>query len=443
MEGMSWGLLGPDTVARARRARTLGLGSAVRFFNEQAVPGIGGVWYGKQLWIAMLGVALASKLQSEKQNTSNIKCANAIEALACWLALDGSNWQSDLRLRGATKLRGANDLSFMAVSKPGFYVSQPMRMATVQALPALGLVQHDATRFNQFKLSEHCLRRFDLSEKLNGAYGGYGGDILEHINQWSQGKRKAHSGKYKDFFDNALSPLKPMDDTLRRLLTDVLHCGGEFEPHANKQRRRNALLWVEGLRQQSKQVFSWDNRPNIFDVDHWQDLKTGAAFFALRDQSLEVLNALESHLGSLQNSRSFDLNKSTLPQPVSLALIELRQLASAYLALGHSEPIALQFARECSDKSDTAIMRHLIERDGRVLRLIGSVVLPGPAFDGGSSVNNTAAETSDEDAEQHGLKSLAGISTRMTNLFFLNADLHGDLDTWLGAVPFTHSEELL
>lgn len=438
MKGMIWGLLGPDTVPRARRARTLGLGSAVRFFNEQAVPGIGGVWYGKQLWHAILGVALASKVKASGQNMPNIKCANAIEALACWLALDGNKWQADSRLRGATKLRGASDLSFKAVSKPNFYVTQPMRMATVQVLPALGLVQSDATRFNQYQLSEHCLRRFDLGDK---SYSGYGREVLEHIYQWSQGKREAHTGRHKAFFYKALSPLEPMDEPLRRLLTDVLHSGGETEPHASKQRRRNALQWVEGLRQQPEQALNWNHRPTMLDVEHWHDLQTGAVFFALRDQSLEVLDALESRLGALQNGRSFDLSKSTLPQSVKVALVELRKLASAYLALGHGESIALQFSRECSAETDAAIVRNLVERDGRVLRLMGSVVLPGPAFEGGSNANNTETDTTDEEVDQRRLKWPAGMSSRMSNLFYLNADLHGDLDTWLSAVPLTHSEE--
>ncbi|MBX9755455.1 MAG: hypothetical protein K2X80_11945 [Pseudomonadaceae bacterium] len=302
----------------------------------------------------------------------------------------------------------------------------------------MGLVQADATRFNQYQLSEHCLRRFDLGDKSNG---GYGREVFEHIYQWSQGKREAHAGRHKAFFYRALSPLEPVDEPLRRLLTDVLHCGGEIEPHVSRQRRRNALQWVEGLRQQSEQVPSWDSRPSMLDVEHWHDLKTGAAFFALRDQSLEVLDALESHLGALQDGRSFDLSKSTFPQSVLLALVELRQLASEYLALGHSEPIARQFSRECSAETDAAIVRHLLERDGRVLRLMGSVVLPGPAFEVGSNVNNTEAETTDEEVDQRRLKWPAGMSSRMSNLFYLNADLHGDLDTWLSADPLTHSEE--
>jgi hypothetical protein len=46
---MNWGLLGPEVLGSQRRMRTLGLGTVVRKFNDLAVPGMGGVWFGKQL----------------------------------------------------------------------------------------------------------------------------------------------------------------------------------------------------------------------------------------------------------------------------------------------------------------------------------------------------------------------------------------------------------
>ncbi len=57
MEGL-WGLLGPESLPNARRTRTLGLGASVRRYNDLAVPGLVGVWYGKQLLLATLGVAV-------------------------------------------------------------------------------------------------------------------------------------------------------------------------------------------------------------------------------------------------------------------------------------------------------------------------------------------------------------------------------------------------
>jgi len=81
-------LLGPETVVSQRRPRTLGLGAAVRAFDELAVPGLGGVWFGKQLFLATLGVAVAEKVRGCGMPVQNIEVTNAVEALACWLGLD-------------------------------------------------------------------------------------------------------------------------------------------------------------------------------------------------------------------------------------------------------------------------------------------------------------------------------------------------------------------
>ena len=59
---MFWGLLGPETLNGERRTRTLGVGAAVRCFNDLAVPGTGGVWFGKQVLLATLGFGAHEKL---------------------------------------------------------------------------------------------------------------------------------------------------------------------------------------------------------------------------------------------------------------------------------------------------------------------------------------------------------------------------------------------
>jgi hypothetical protein len=77
MENATWGLLGPETATSQRRTRTLGLGAAVRSFNDLAVPGLGGAWFGKQLLLAVLGVAVAEKARGHGLRVQNIEVANA------------------------------------------------------------------------------------------------------------------------------------------------------------------------------------------------------------------------------------------------------------------------------------------------------------------------------------------------------------------------------
>lgn len=120
---MTWGLSGPEQLDGERRTRTLDIGAAVREYNERAVPGMGSVWYAKQLFLAMLGIALAQKLRERKSNVSNIDAANAIEALGCYYALKQNNGQGDARVRGSEKLRGKANFNFKTLCKPGFYVS--------------------------------------------------------------------------------------------------------------------------------------------------------------------------------------------------------------------------------------------------------------------------------------------------------------------------------
>jgi hypothetical protein len=167
-----------------RRTRTLGLGAAVRSFNDLAVPGLGGVWFGKQLLLATLGVAIAERLRNCGKRAQNIEVTNAVEALACWLALDSSGWTRDPRLRGALKLSGKKDLSFATVCKRNFYVTQPMRQATVQPIRALGLVESSGERFNAFRCTQAGEAFIDAAWV---AHRPHKRSVLDHLVMWSRG----------------------------------------------------------------------------------------------------------------------------------------------------------------------------------------------------------------------------------------------------------------
>jgi hypothetical protein len=47
------------------------------------------------LLLSTLGVALAEDARSRGVKVQNIEVANAIEALACWLAFNGNGWSRD------------------------------------------------------------------------------------------------------------------------------------------------------------------------------------------------------------------------------------------------------------------------------------------------------------------------------------------------------------
>lgn len=418
----TWGLLGPEFLTNARRTRTLGLGASVRSFNDLAVPGLGGVWYGKQLLLATLGVAVAEEARSRGASVQNIEMANAIEALACWLAFGSNGWSRDARLRGNTKLQDKDDFSFRRVRQRNFYVTQPMRMATVQALPALGFVESDSARFNAFR----CLDEGrDFIEKATGGSRPYNRTVIDHLTWWAQMKDDRVD---TDALRQALSPRNQLSDEAIPLLRERLIQGGN-ESLDDKERRGNALAWVEALPNNQSPHLTWDQQPTEISDKHWHDLQAGALFFEAREAAIAVLDTAETHIGNQTVGQSCSL-KTQIPEALKPAIEKLKSAANKYLAFKHADEEANKFCYECVNDDPSNILRSLVERDGHVLRLVGDEVKPGPAFRGSA----TQASADDEDLEtpQAGNIPLPeGISYRVRNLYLLNLDMHGELDGWL------------
>jgi hypothetical protein len=416
---MTWGLLAPEKVESKRRTRTIGVAAAVREFNDLAVPGLGGVWFGKQVMLATLGVQLA-----EQTAKKQITVANAVEALACGLALqeikDGGQLQ-DARLRGSTKLRGKTDFSFKVVSKTGFYVTQPMRMATVQTLPALGLVTSEASRFNAFSIA-------DAGESLIEA--AIERKHFKTLSQWVAEVNGVDVQKLRE----TLSPLTPLPDKAKSILLSQIQQGSPQEDTASKTRRKAALAWVESIRQGAGPYEDWSNKPPELDDAHWNDLQVGALFFATRDAAINVLNAVESHIANLSTERTLCLINPIPPQIVD-QIVELRRRAQAYTALGHAQQNAKEFCSECLQNDNAHVLSKLVGRDGRVLQLRNGQAVPGPSFGGKSEAAPTGEPNVAAEIEVTPPTSFwpTGTSHRVKNLFRLNADLHGDLSQWMNS----------
>lgn len=419
---INWGLAGPEFLPNSRRTLTLGLGASVRLFNDLAVPGLGGVWYGKQLLLATLGVAVAEDARSRGAKVQNIEVANAIEALACWLAFNSNGWRRDARLRGNTKLLGIEDFSYRRVRQRNFYVTQPMRMATVQALPALGFVESDSARFNAFRCSEQGR---DFIKIATGGNRPYNRTVIDHLTWWAQAKDDRVD---TDALRQALSPLNGFSDETIPLLRERLIQGG-IESREDKERRVNALVWMEALRTNRPDKLAWEQRPNEISVQHWHDLHAGALFFQTREAAIAVLDAAEAHIGNQAAGQSFSLG-AQIPEALKPAIENLKSTASKYLAFNHTDEEAKKFCCECVDDDPSRILRSLVKRDGLVLRQVGDEVKAGPAFRGQQFFSAQAgADEEDQESPQVGDTLLPkGISYRLKNLYLLNLDMHDELD---------------
>lgn len=416
----TWGMLGPEHLSSSRRTRTLGLGAAVRQFNELAVPGLGGVWFGKQVLLAMLGLRVAELAREKGAEASNIEVANAIEALACLFAFKDNGWSRDDRLRGNTKLQGKDsDLRFSQLRQRNFYVTQPMRMATVQALPSLGFAEADGTRFNAFHSTGPGREFIELACE---EFRPFGAAVLPRLVKWASADDQVDSRP----MINALSPLQPLAAKASEMLVEGLR-RGRLGSEETKQRRAHALAWMERLHQKKVTASNWALKPPEITDEHWRDLGAGARLFTVRDTAISVLDELEANLG-MATKPAFRLD-SKLPHAVKYGLATLNGQASAYLSLGHSQPDAGVFCKACQGEA-AQVLAFLAEHDGRVLRRVGNEIRPGMAYTGRPS---TANEQQDDDGQPDiaPLPLPQGISRRIGNLYLLNLDLRGKLDTWM------------
>lgn len=427
MGAIAWGLLGPETLGSERRTRTLGLGATVRSFNDLAVPGLGGVWFGKQFFLATLGVSVAERVRSSGKRVQNIEVANAIEALACFLALRVNGWQRDPRLRGATKMAGKTDLSFATMRKPSFYVTQPMRQATVQPLRALGMAESSGERFNAFTRTQ---LGDDFINAVCAEFAPYNRSVVDHLVGWAKGIHENVTSSSP--LTNALSPLNPMSKSAREFLRERLVLGTGTEA----SRRRKALDWIERLRKKPQQQIAWDAKPEMLDEFHWRDLHAGALFFAARDAAITLLDQIESHIANGADQRmSLD---SRLPEDVVDKIRSLRTSAQSFLANTYDPSpggAANIFCRECTDQTDTRLLEKLLAREGRVLQQRGRDIVPGVAFRGIQVTQTETPRSPEEDGAEAEVERAIPlpkyISHRVRNLFLLNLDLSNELHNWL------------
>lgn len=431
---MKWGILGPGKTAGNRRVRTLNLTVATRDFNERAVPGLGGVWFGRQVYLATLGVRVARQANRMGSTASPIAVTNAIEALACWLTLQAERSGESAqglrgRVRGREKLpdKTALDMVYSKVSRSGFYVTQPMRMATVNALPALGLVEAEGSRFNGFACSEAGLNFVDAM--IDDARP-HKTAAVDYLVDWVLGKNRGRIDR-SAALQKVLKLQEPMPSHAAALLEAALtHNAPGRAQDEDARRRRDALAWVRFLRRHPAEV-SWDRQPDgIRSTEHWNDLRAGAAFFLMRDAAIETLDTLETQIGTTQGRFALE---GMLPAHIGTVVEALRKRAAAFREQARSikdpEREAMRFSAEMIDADPLVVLRRLVERDDRVLRLEGFHVRPGPAFQGGTSLprsdadNEDAAQSGNAEADHTDLGFPEGISGRIRNLWLLALDL--------------------
>ncbi|WP_155897331.1 hypothetical protein [Aureimonas ureilytica] len=402
----------------------------MRFFNERAVPGLGNVWFGRQVVLALFGVRLAEEARKVGRRCTNIAAANAVEALAVWLTLQNNGWSRNERLPGFLKLqrhRGKEPPSFKEASSTAFYVTQPMRIGTGDALVTLGLVSATSSRFNSYTVTDRGQALLDLT--CEGS--------RRALQSWAAGD---HLTTRRRPIAEQLDPTRPLPDGARELLRNAFLAGDDFE----RARRRQALAFVEAIRVRAGGHVAWDMRPpEIEDAEHWADMRAGAALSAVVEAAAgegeggSVLGRIEAHMGAagLRKLALHEAADSNRDAALRAALDHLRAQAQSFLSAHHDPSpgqAATRFCADCAEADAETVVARLVARDGRILRLVDGFVLAGSAFRGQpvreqdpDDLAEAPPEEGPDEPPEEAVPALpAAISRRIRNLAALAPDLH-------------------
>lgn len=426
-----WGRLASDEVRPLRRRLTLGLGRSVLLYNDAAAPGLGGLWFIRQAALALLGIQVA---QDRASAGSRIEVANAIEALACLIGYSKRGWErGDWRLRGPRKLArqagGDWDWRYSALSERGAYVSQPMRMSCVDALPAFGLVDASGARFNSFSINARG------RQLTSAVFEGYF-SLPNALDHWVRGEKL----KFTPDLRAQLDPTSAVSENARQLMAEAIVLSDKTG------RLQDAMAWLRGIDADSsfgaKPHMHWHEKPDQFTHEHWQDMRAGSAMMHAREAAIGVIAAIETYL---VDDRRLDLAKP-LPAAIATALALWRERSQHFLGLdGHGPEAAAAEARTFCREAlapDEAAIGALVGRENHMLRTIGRLVEPTPAWrvetamrsvDAVETTSDTADAVSDAPLRVERDVLPRFISVRMVHLRRLTLDLDGRLGDFIAA----------
>ncbi|MFG1285140.1 hypothetical protein [Xanthobacter autotrophicus] len=349
----AWGILEPADIPSARRLQSLRLTSAIRHFNERAVPGMGGLWFAMPLIWSMLGIAIA-----QKPDRRPIEVANAIEALAMKLAIDDGDGTADLRVRGRRNLPRVGR-SFEDLKKPGSYVTQTFRQSCTQPLVTLGLVEGTSGRFNSFRLAPDGGR---LLEPLAA--------VRCEIEKWVGGDKRHDWGALSAIAPTAGLPPAVLAELMRRTYGN----GAAAE-------RRKAIHAVGG-KLTSDVILN--TSPKGLAPDHLADLRGGIATVRLREAALQVLGEVENRIAKRRDdglAPTLALAEADLDDHIRAkitACVGEAERAAPHIQAVRDEKESLAFLRDC--QTADGLLQRLARRDGMVIVLRDGVLAPGPAF---------------------------------------------------------------
>jgi len=382
----------PSEVTVSRISLDFGLRAADLFFRELVVPGLGRIWFARQLSWPLAALAIHEEITSRGWNTRKpTAICHGIEALSCKLQYvidkrgkpkNGEELRSR-RILGRRAFDHDTDTEVWAFEKlcqRQFYVQNTHRQAATRALHVergLGFVH--GPRFDLLELEPVG---HDLANTfLNQSVGRGGMKLRTWLVGWLRGEKKQPS--LGDSFVRALSPEYPSKEERERVRARLIDANTQNSREAKEKRQQLARaigpeadmpdidrsvlvhLCAAGNRQQANEI------------------ATARAFGAMLDRARDVIAVLTSDrlgIGRRPEPVSVLVKDKKLGRAIGCLRAATKNYADKAKTAAVTEPTSLAFADAVAAADDGEVIRLTARRAGEVLGLADGSVSRGALF---------------------------------------------------------------
>ena len=361
------------------------LRAADLFFRELVVPGVGRIWFVRQLSWPLAALALHEELANNGSNalTPTAIC-HGIEALACKLQYSANPDQAtrSRRILGSRAFGRDEKMkvwTFQKLHQRENYVQNTHRQAATRAMNVdrgLGLVR--GSRFDLLEL-EPVGR--DLANAFLDQHVGKGGTTLRKwLVGWLRGESELPASRSS--FLRALSPEHPTqaerDSVRARLL------GADTQKTRETKERRQRLAQAVGRAAEMRDIEA-DVVVRLREAGHSEQANqvvAARAFGVVLDRARDAVASLTRKVEPARGG--VKLTKLTTDRDISRVFEYLRAAAENYVnranMAGVNEPTSRAFAEAVAAADDGEAIRLMVHRSGEVLAFVDGSVIRGTLF---------------------------------------------------------------
>ena len=369
-------------ISTSRLSLDFDLRAADLFFRELVAPGLGRIWFARQISWPLAAIALHEELTNDGWNAPKpTTISHGIEALGCKLENLGRRGRADrsrrlLGSRAFARDDSQNVWSFGLLSQAKNYVRNTHRQASTRALRTeggLGFAQ--GSRFDLLELEP--IGR-ELARAFLDQHVGQGGKSLRNwLLDWIQGdeKRNVQAARGSASIKTALSPERPTNEEraiVRARLLDTSNAESDKRLRLSRAIGNNQELpdIEDGIVVRLREA-GYPSQAN--------EILAARGFGAVLDRARDAVAAMTKALDSERLGLALPILAQD--EQVEQSTADLRAAATNYLqatdTAAVNEPYSRRFAEDIRDAENPRILEVLVQRAEGLFALADRIVVWG------------------------------------------------------------------